>query len=307
MLQADLHFDLDRRRWSERYYLDQADEKKEETLHRLIGIRKTLMAAPTLLTHGTVQVVGLKGSKIRRRVGATNIFNGQTVVGLFAITPRFWAAQADQSIGVTWECEAGAKRVIWLSGHPDQGEMNGIQKQRILLAGKFVEKLEAFVTELQSTKLNLQIRLLARELQAAAPAVDLVTKDASGMYLITTRAEHGLRPGSKVRLLGSRGENLTRARGLRSVVRVPSANQVVIDRGPAPERGDVRYTGGARLAGVGYEFQKAVWTQALGSGLQRTPVPPYYYAILNTQYLLSSKLRGSGTPPRRGRERNKRG
>lgn len=310
-LQADLHFTLDERGWSERYYLDPSEPDLLPTLDRLVKIRLPLLAHPASLTRG--RIADLAAPKLARRFAYNRVgkyVKGQFILGLDK-TQEFYAAPADTAIGIGWAGASGGNRMLWIGGFPDQGKLNPGNPERVIMAPDFRFRLDAFRDALQAPDLNLQIRSLKASASLETP-VERIAVSEQGLYLITTSDNHGLEPGQTVRLIGSRGSNLTRMRGLRKVIETPSVKTLVIDRGPLPEKGPVVYTGGCKVATTGYTFEKAEWRETDAFSLvfvQTLKLAPvvtrkvhhYFYF----HYTVASKLRGSGQPPRRGRASNR--
>lgn len=299
-LRCDLTWRLDSRGWTETYYLDPPSEPLLDTMDRLVTERMKISTVPAMLRKG--RIVNLAAPKFPAKKVYNLTHNWKLFYGFPGITsPIVPADIAEHSIGIGFRADPGSHRVLWISGIPVQEKIVSLKGQRQILDPNYKKELDTFRNALVSDNLNLQLRVMPQDAIDNAKKVASVGVAADGRYLITTVEAHGLEGGKQVRILGSRGNNLTRARGLRKIVGVPSATSFVIDRGPLPEEGQILYTGGAVAAAVGFTYAKAEYydldqgqyTKKLTFGLVKE--------TFKWGYLVASKLRGSGHPPRRGR------
>lgn len=303
-LKADLYFRLDGRRWSERYYLQPVNPDLQKTLRLLVDTRIKLSAAPCVLDRGKICDIDepRKGLNVRFKLSAAYGFHGGPPTFLNVNVP---ATIAEYSVGIGWAAGNGPKRILWISGIPAQQEIGKNSQKRSRLGISYIPVLKTFREALMAGDLNLQIRHLIQEAEPDAKVIKSIGTNADGLYLIETFANHARELGDRVRVLGSRGNNMSRARGLRIVVDVPSPKQVVINRGPLPEKGVLSYTGGAALHGVGYTYSKAFWTPVDDDAFTKDVLFNTVTQTFPFEYFVTSKLRGAGSSPRKGRERRR--
>lgn len=308
--QADLSFKLDDRAWSERYYLAPLDPYSRDTLADLVEARMQLLAAPAVLLKG--RILDLDGPRlpIERWIGRRGHF--------LAIRHAFLPADNEQeanhpdlSAQVGWHTAAGARRMMFVGGIPlfKVATQPGRRAQQMPV--RLVERLLEFKDALQGPRLKLQLSELIPEAEAAHADVERIDTTALGLYRLHLAGDFPAAGNLRVRVLGSRGRNLGALRRERRITAIEGARTVVLDTGPAPGRGPLRYTGGATLVATGRRFSDAIWHPIYDAPTQkaRLETVPIISIVIATKpyevgaFTVASRLRGWQKPARRGRRR----
>lgn len=303
-MQVDLFVELDEAAWYERYYLDPARGDVGDAIRLLSRERVKLMAFPARIVRGE----GREVTDPLHRVVDETTYPGALLWGKRAdLIPRKWAPAAipELAVMVAWECET-ARRTMFLAGMPEQYAFGSWTPGfRFLIHTDYLDLLKAFVAALEAETLALQIRHLVDPPAVSIP-VRAISTDSTGRYLLTLAQDCPIADGDLAMLHGSRGSNLTRARGLRRIVGRQDSRTVILNRGPAPEKGPVRYTGGADLRSAVWTFSQAAWLPLAGPvyfrQVQLIPPKLIYY---NAPFRVVSRLRGGRQPRRRGRKRSR--
>lgn len=312
-VQADITFSLDGCGWGERYYLSPDSEDLYAVAGLLANARVKLLAAPAVLKE--IRIFDLDRPllpTVRQFYfgGAFQALNPSPPLGDF----RYPA-------GFSWDCflmcfrtEKGGRRTLWLNGVPSDALKNGELIHNFIFVYEMVKQLRRFRDALLSPKLRLQIEELLPDADAPSSAIDAIDVAASGLYRIHTRADFPADDNPQVRVMGSRGTNLGRARGIRRIVQAEGPRTVVIDRGPLPEGGPIRYGGGAVLRAAVYTWSPALFVPYGPMRLDPVPntgitfIPPQLRITnpLKGEFGIGVRPRGGVQPRRRGRKRSAR-
>lgn len=298
--QIDLRFKLDDRYWSERYYFDATQAQPGDTMDTLVLARMELMAQPTVLLSGVAVNVGDRSSRVEVVYNRDHVFQGvQTVLPLAG--NKFRANYPDESVGIAWKTARGPRRMLWLAGIPHQFWVAADMRHRVLMEFLFIRRVQTFTDALRSEPLNLQIRQRKQPPDVPSAVVATVGVAADGLYQLATSTDHGIAAGTQVAFLGTRGNNLGRLRGERRVRRVPDGRTLVLDRGPLPEKGAVRYTGGATVEGIAWEFAPAIWRPLVFNAQFSPPILFIPGKLIIAPFVIRSRRRGGAPPAHRGR------
>lgn len=308
VMAAKLFFILDRSAWSESYYLDPpAGDDLGTVLDRLVDARMDIAARPLVLTEGFIWDVDTPRVKVKftyRRQHRYHFFT----IPIPVRDPEIKAEIPGHVVMMKFQTSSGADRVLHLGGIPVQAltNPNVVQASRRLLEMTFVDRLDLFRDKLLAPPLNLQIREFLPAEELPRVAVDAVSQADSGLYLLTVRNAFPAVPGMQIRFLGCRGNNLSRLRGLRRIRRVINATSFEVDRGPLPEKGPVRYEGGALVVGVGYRYGKGFFRPLHGAFHQEGLTIFLERPVYHFPYDVGCRQRGGWKPKRRGRRSQKR-
>lgn len=308
VLAAKLEFTLDRCSWSENYYLSPPEEDSLGiVLDRLVNTRMDIAARPTTLTRGSIWDVASPGVKVKFDYHYQHRYRFFT----FSVPvrdPEIFAEIPEHVVMMKFQTALGSDRTLHLGGIPVQAltNPNVAQSSRRLLEETFKARLDTFRDKLLALPLNLQIREFIPEGDLPHVAVDVVSQADSGLYRLTVRQAFPAVPGMQIRFLGCRGNNLSRLRGLRRIRRVINATTFEVDRGPLPEKGPVRYEGGAFVVGVGYQYGKGLWVPLSGAFHQGGFNIFFARPVTQFPYDVGVRQRGGWKPKRRGRNHNQR-
>lgn len=303
--QIDLLFELDDYRWKERYYLDVSGEPFRATLDRLVRARADLLARPTKLLEGEVCEAEDTAYRERHVLNVSHRYINFPELAPLIRDPERRAGVPSHVITAKFVTNSGGERMLHLGGGPIQGNINeGWQpNDRITVAEMFVQRMRVFVNRLTGALLDFQIKELLPASEVPSARIAAITTHDSGLYKIRTAAPFAATHGMQVRVLGSRGKNLTRARGLRRVQHILAPDEFTINRGPLPEKGRIEYHGGAVVAGVEYRFSKAIWVEQVGALHEVQAIPFFLRRSTRQPFNATSRLRGNGYPDKRGRKR----
>lgn len=302
--QVDLSLTLDDSYWSERYYFDAAHATPEGTMDDLVEERAKLAAEPTRLLQGRAQDIGDPTSVVVKEYKWNLAFKVATQHFPFRVPPHP-ADIAGVVATIGWRAGGRGRRMMHLGGVPNQALFPGRTLRRSPIHPDFIKLLDVFRDALTSGHFKLQLRVLQQPPDVAYAAVEAIDVDPLGLYRLQTDGFPTL-PGEHVIVNGSRGQNLGRLRGTRRVTTVYDGNTFALDRGPLPESGPIRYTGGATVTAVGYEFLPARWhPQERGFLLGRALfglVGPW--RRVTHGYGITTMRRHGQPAERRGRRRN---
>lgn len=301
-LQAVLRFYLEGREWTERYYLDPPANDLKVILDRLIDARMDIAARPLMLWQGSIKDLVNPGFPEVYEYNRTHRFRKANIIPI--PMPEVWSEIPEHVVVMGWETLAGTRRPLWLGGIPTQHMQSRRDNYYQNLDGSFVDRLHKFRDALRGDNLNLQIRELTPLDFRPSADVKAIDLSGNGLYRIETVQDFPAVAKMKVRIHGSRGNNISRLRGIRRVTKVIDGRTFVIDRGPLPELGEVRYTGGAKVLGINHWFSKAFWRPVRG-GFEEAVFLPDIRRVSRRSYPYGvvSKLRGGRSTARRGRKR----
>lgn len=307
-LAAKLEFSLDKRSWNEMYYLDPpSPDPLSVVLDRLVDARMDIAARPLVLTRGVIWDVGTPGVKLKFDYHRQHSYFFWTIP-LPVRDPEIRADIPEHVVMMKFRTALGADRTLHLGGIPIQAlvEPNVDQLSRTQLDSNYKERLDVFRNKLLAPPLNLQIREFIPADELPRIAVDAVSQADSGLYLLTVRNAFPAVPGMQIRFMGCRGNNLSRLRGLRRIKRVINATSFEVDRGPLPEKGPVRYEGGATVVGVGYQYGKALWVPLEDGAINEVRNFLFQRVVNRSPYGIGVRQRGGWMAERRGRRHQKR-
>lgn len=309
-VQADITFSLDGTGWSERYYLNPESDDLTEVARRLVTARQGILAAPAVLQQ--IRIFDLD-RPLFPTVIRYDFVGDFTMAGFHRplSDDRIPATYAPLCALMCFRTEKGGRRTFHLNGLPSFELKNGDVVRPFFIHFQLVQRLRALRDALGPTRLNLQIQELLSDADAPSSPIDGIDTSGTGLYRIHTRTDFPAADNPQVRVMGSRGNNLGRSRGIRRVTQVEGPRTVVIDRGPLPERGPIRYTGGAVLRAAVYTWSPAVWEPFGAMSLKRVPntgLIPLPRQLRQTDPLrgefgIGCRVRGDGQPQKRGRRR----
>lgn len=299
-----LWFKLDEEFWSELYYFDSAHDTPSDMLSAFVQARQIISASPTRLLSGVAEDIDRPVSRVEVVYDQELVYYQVRALPI-KLKNTAQAQPPDVAYGMAFRTAAGARRVVWIGGLPMPAwQFTSVDnRDRYLTDVVLWDRMNSLRDFFLSAPWKLQIReRLAPPAVSSAKVVSIGT-GAAGLYLIGTDQAHGFSPNDDVTITGGRGQNLTRMRGIRRVKAVPSPTTFLINRGPLPERGMIRYTGGATATEVAYGFSPAVWVPKVQYAYTTNPVPILTGTPRFWPYFIRSRLRGGNTSARRGRKR----
>lgn len=192
-----------------------------------------------------------------------------------------YADQPHYAVGSPFKTSTGTRRLVTLSGFPDEYIKRTEADQFTYPHAHALTKLKAWDNYLQAAPSPLVIRARLRTGDFAPKDIDTITVHTDGRYKINYAGGANLVAGDKVVFSKVKGTNLTNLKGTRKVVEVIDANYFTVDRGPRQDLGAPIYLGGGKVSKVGHDF--------------------FVAARGKEPYLVTTRKRGRPFTARRGR------
>jgi len=178
------------------------------------------------------------------------------------------------------------KLYLTLSGVPDNWASRTVG-DTFTLSAYGNKKFRAYMSWL--TRGDYKVQFRERKKDANDKGIDIgdIEEDESGYYKITVLNTDGLDPTKKVVFNKLKGDNLSRLRGIRRIVDVPTPLHFLVDRGPYADPPPISYKGGGKyfVYDIAYNVVNKVDDETI---------------------VLSSRKRGRPFAARRGRQSVKR-